>query len=470
MSHSSRDHSILKGCSMNHRRRYQEFLWLDRPSPTRGSAREALSWKTTICILLKTRPGGIVEYGKKKRTFIASDVGVPQGGIVSPLLSNLVLHELDLYIQDLIKEKDELSIGEPRAVRNPQYYQLSSRIKRLKEKRDREGLRTAVRLRRRTPSTIPNPRCTSLRYVRYADDWLVGVWGTKSLALELKSNIGNFLQSLKLTLSSEKTLITNTRLEKVKFLGTYIKRVAPVKGPLMKPRAAGNIWMTAPLDIITKRLKEKKFWRPGPKGPIPLGISRFTCLPLKDLILRFRTILSGILNYYSFADNLYTLRYIYFLLRSCLQRTIQKKLDIGPRDFLLSYGPSVKLTIIKRDGSSVLLDFKCPTLKRNPMNFLGTENSKDPMLMKDWKIHSITALGQCCANCGSTKKVEMHHLKHIKGMNAKLDAFGKMMSKINRKQVPLCRPCHLSVHKGTCIGFSLRYFKYIKWDGEPKWS
>ena len=64
----------------------------------------------------------------------------------------------------------------------------------------------------------------------------------------------------------------------------------------------------------------------------------------------------------------------------------------------------------------------------------------------------------------------MHHLKHIKGMNAKLDSFGKMMAKINRKQVPLCRPCHLSVHKGTCAGMSLKHFNYIKWEGEAKWS
>jgi hypothetical protein len=96
------------------------------------------------------------------------------------------------------------------------------------------------------------------------------------------------------------------------------------------------------------------------------------------------------------------------------------------------------------------------------MNFLGTKLYKDPLLIKNWKISSLSALGQCCANCGSTERVEMHHLKHLKGMNAKLDSFGKMMGRINRKQVPLCRPCHLRVHRGTHIGFSLQHFQYIK--------
>ena len=137
------------------------------------------------------------------------------------------------------------------------------------------------------------------------------------------------------------------------------------------------------MKILAKRLKEKGFWRQGPRGPIPTGIGKFTAFPLKDLILRFRTILSGLLNYYSFADNIYSLRYIYFLLLSSLQRTIQRKENIGYRECLSKYGPSVSIHIFKRDGTSVVLSFTCPPLHRNSMNFQGTARSKDPLLMKD---------------------------------------------------------------------------------------
>jgi hypothetical protein len=141
--------------------------------------------------------------------------------------------------------------------------------------------------------------------------------------------------------------------------------------------------MGAPLKILAKRLKEKGFWKPGPKGPIPTGVGKFTAFPLKDLILRFRSILSGILNYYSFVDNIYTLRYIYFLLLSSLQRTIQRKENIGYRECLARYGPSVSLLIYKRNGSPVILSFACPSLRKNVMNFKGTERSRDPLLIKD---------------------------------------------------------------------------------------
>lgn len=95
------------------------------------------------------------------------------------------------------------------------------------------------------------------------------------------------------------------------------------------------------------------------------------------------------------------------------------------------------------------------------MNFSG-EPEMDPLAIKDWKVSTLSALGQCCANCASTVDVEMHHLKHLKTMNVKLDSFGKMMASINRKQVPLCKPCHIKVHKGEYAGMSLSNFKHIK--------
>lgn len=97
-------------------------------------------------------------------------MGVPQGGIVSPLLSNLVLHELDVYMEERIKERIELSTGEPISVNNPVYSQLNNKIRKLRLKKDRDALRAALRLRRRTRVSLPNPRYTRLKYVRYADD------------------------------------------------------------------------------------------------------------------------------------------------------------------------------------------------------------------------------------------------------------------------------------------------------------
>jgi hypothetical protein len=102
------------------------------------------------------------------------------------------------------------------------------------------------------------------------------------------------------------------------------------------------------------------------------------------------------------------------------------------------------------------------------LTFLGTKEFKDPLAAKGWKISTISALDQPCANCGSEKNIEMHHIKHIKTINVKLGSFDKLLARINRKQVSLCRPCHIAVHKGTHVGFSIRHFKSIKWEGNPK--
>ncbi|RPB17894.1 hypothetical protein L211DRAFT_844267 [Terfezia boudieri ATCC MYA-4762] len=108
--------------------------------------------------------------------------------------------------------------------------------------------------------------------------------------------------------------------------------------------------MTAPLDILTKRLRDKGFWKPGPSGPVSRGIPKFIAWSIKNLILRFRTILNGFLNFYSFVDNRGSLSFIYFLLHGTLRKTICRKLDIGGREFYSIFGREITISILRKDG------------------------------------------------------------------------------------------------------------------------
>jgi hypothetical protein len=101
------------------------------------------------------------------------------------------------------------------------------------------------------------------------------------------------------------------------------------------------------------------------------------------LILRYRTILWGYLNYYSFVDNRYALRRIFYILKGSLQKTICRKFGIRISECLKKYGSSVTLKVPRRDGSIVFLDFKCPPLPRNPMGFLGEKEFEDPLAAKN---------------------------------------------------------------------------------------
>lgn len=436
--------------------------------------------RQTLNLYWKFVKAGYVEHENREEV-IETHEGVPQGGIISPLLSNIMLHELDEFMEEVISEQNRNNSLHKPNIDNPAYKRLSRKLYNINglirlDPRNKElhGRKLSfIKARRRLPSLIPNPSVIRFEYVRYADDWLVGVWGPKSAASSLRDQIKTFLEGLHLELSLEKTLITNSRGERAKFLGTYIKRVASNKGVIThngRRIPTGNTWMTAPIPNIVDKLESRGYLKTVNGKWDPRSYNKIIPIPIRDMILTYRSILSGFLNYFKFVDNIKQLKKVYWILKESLRKTICRKLKIGKRDFLLQFGPNVTLKIRKKDGKTVTLDFPCPLLIRDRNGFNKTEKLGDPLAERNWGISTISALGQPCANCGSDVKVEMHHVKHLKTLNVKLNPFDKLMACINRKQVPLCNPCHQRVHRGEYHGISLRFFQHLKWEGEGKWT
>lgn len=414
---------------------------------------------------------GYMEWDSSKIKFVASDVGVPQGSIVSPVLSNLILHELDKYVEDLIEKYKNDSKGEPAYKTNPKYNNLVNVNYRLKKKIDvlkgkgenfdalRDKFVGNIKIRNRLKSTIPNPNHTKIRYVRYADDWILGVWGPHSMAKNIKHLIGEWLVKLKLELSYEKTKITNTRTKRAKFLGTYITRVASThdirKTQNQQGRSrripGGIIWMTAPITEIINKLESKGFLKKRDNFWKFLRIPQFTVLPTRDIVLRFRSVYRGLLNYYSFADNKKQFLKIKWILGESLMKTLMSKLDKSKKEIINKFGR--KLTVSYKGPKDIdrTIDFHWPDLTRTPM-FFASPKPSDPLKALGYKISTRNPFDQPCANCGATTNIEMHHIKHIRTINPKLSEFDKMVAAINRKQVPLCRTCHVRIHTGKYHG------------------
>ncbi len=143
--------------------------------------------------------------------------GTPQGGIISPLLANIFLNELDEYIEKELSPA--WNKGTSRKA-DPEYVRLTNQIHKARSRKEYETAKALDRKRRRMPYGIPDdPEYRRLRYVRYADDFLIGFVGAKAEAEQIRERISQRLSEIGLTMSQEKTLITHATEEAAKFLG-----------------------------------------------------------------------------------------------------------------------------------------------------------------------------------------------------------------------------------------------------------
>lgn len=150
----------------------------------------------------------------EKGVTVYPKVGVPQGSLVSPLLSNIYLNEFDIFMEKLVAKYSTTKTVKI-AKTNPEWQRLTYQISKLAKVYESTGetniLEKIKALRKQRCRMDSKTRIgTRVYYVRYADDWVVGILGPASLAINIKSEIKDYLvNKLKLELSDEKTKITN---------------------------------------------------------------------------------------------------------------------------------------------------------------------------------------------------------------------------------------------------------------------
>jgi len=271
--------------------------------------------KRFIQLISRLLKAGYIEQCKHNESYS----GVPQGSIIGSILSNILLDQLDKYVENtLIPENNQGKLRK----NNPEYNMLLSQIAKMKE----QGNWTQVLKLRKQLQTIPSrdpndPNFRHLWYMRYADDFLLGFIGPKSEAIQIKDKIAKFInEDIKLTLNQDKTLITHAKDDKAKFLGYEIHVLQNDNKHKHGARSINRkIGLRIPQQVKLKKcVKYKRF-----NKPIHLP-QRITDTDY-NIINQYQSELRGIVQYYQLAYNLHTLRYLIYVMGLSLVKTLAAK-------------------------------------------------------------------------------------------------------------------------------------------------
>jgi len=369
--------------------------------------------------------------------------GVPQGGVVSPILSNLVLDRLDQFVEkQLIPAHTR---GSRRKTYAP-YVALTVAASRARKNGDLERARVLSQQAQAIPSRDPHdPDFRRLWYVRYADDFLLGYTGPKSEAMEIKQQVAQYLQErLKLQLSDEKTLITHAMDERAKFLGYEVHvHHADCKHTAGRRSINGSVGLRVPSPVIEAHCA--KYQRDGKPVHLPerLNDSAYSIVAL------YQAEYSGVVQYYRLAYNLHMLSRMKWVAERSLVMTLANKLRTSCPDVYRRF----RRELITIDGIYKVLSV---TVERGPMkkpleaHFGGISLSRNEQAVIGeypttiWSGRSELAerlLAQKCELCGSTDDIQVHHIHKLADLKGK-SRWEKVMTARRRKTLVVCGRCH----------------------------
>ena len=388
--------------------------------------------------------------------------GTPQGSVVSPILANVYLDRLDRFVEGVLLPA--YNRGKKRR-KNPEYHRTLRQIDRLRKTgRGKEAAALRPFLRSMPYGDTEDPDYRRLRYIRYADDFLLGFAGPKEEADEIKIRLGRFLQdNLKLELSDTKTLVTHGRTQAARFLGYEVNvQQNDTKIDANGLRSVnGNIGLRVPSDVV--RAKCAPYMRGG--KPVHRA-ERLHDSPY-SIVSQYQVEFRGIANYYRRAVNLTSLDRLRWVMGLSLAKTLASKLKISVAQVYKRYGTTIEteqgprkvLKVEKvRSGQAPLVTYWGGiSLARDTRAALV---DRIPPILNGRTELVERLLADTCELCGSTVKVQVHHVRALKDLRrkgrAKPPAWMEVMAARRRKTLVVCASCHVDIHAGRPLKQSVQ--------------
>jgi group II intron reverse transcriptase/maturase len=381
----------------------------------------------------------------------ATPSGVPQGGPLSPILSNIYLHQLDTFVETVLIP--QYTRGQHRAS-NPEYQRARHAIRQAREHGDRAAARSLRKRLRGLPSQNPSdPGYRRLRYCRYADDTLLGFTGPKVEAEAIKQRLAQFLhEELKLELSQDKTLITHARSQRARFLGYEIAVVhndRKTKGG--RRTANGTVSLHVPTDVI--KAKCAPYLQRGKPTHQPRLMNEDDYTIVATFGARYR----GIVGYYLLAGDVHRLSRLRWVMQTSLLKTLAGKHHSTVSKMVHKFqainqtphGPRACLQARIDRGerkTPLIAQFAGIPLKRQK-NVVLIDREPVPVIRRKELITRF--LEGRCEICKHRQDVQVHHVRKL----ADLDRPGQpqpewamIMARRRRKTLVVCQNCHDSIH------------------------
>ncbi len=408
-------------------------------------------------LVKKLLDAGYLEDWKLNKTLS----GVPQGSILSPVLSNILLSKLDRFVETtLIPQYTRGRRRKP----NKAYERLKVQARRCRQKGQMEAARKLKQQAQQLPSIeTHDPNYRRLRYCRYADDFALAFIGPKEEAEEIKHQLRMFLlEELKLNLSEEKTLVTHARSQAATFLGYEITTLQSNskqyrdKNGRRNRRINGNIGFRVPQAVVQEKCKRYlRRNKPIHRAEL-LNESDYTIVATYQLEYR------GIVNYYRLAYNLHTLHKLKWVMEMSLAKTLARKHQMSVSKVYRKYKANLDIqgkmykglqVTVPREGKKPLV----ATWGGIPLIWDVNASIEDQTQTR-WGNRSELEkrlLAQVCEQCGATHmtdQIEVHHIRALKDLEKytgrEKPHWVQIMAARHRKTLVLCRTCHMAIQYG----------------------